>query len=244
MWRLLREHIYLFPFDDALRDKEISYGVGRLGAFGNPFFHPLLVERQRLATRIVSAEEFNDIPGLCGRSFSKTTMRNAGSLVRPILWKSNHQHECDYSRTPRILLEYKKMPTDTIYEGPITMTRRGIGFFSVEGQKEDLLIPPEWTSHALHGDIVKVAPAGEYRDPRGTMPPRAAGKVTAIVSRARETFVGSLIEESGLTLLAPDYKKMHVPIVILDRGEAPLGYKVVVRLVELGRRQGIPAWRR
>ncbi|MEK7179486.1 MAG: ribonuclease R, partial [Patescibacteria group bacterium] len=169
--------------------------------------------------------------GLCGT----LSFQNDNAKCRVIgpadALKSNHQHECDYSRTPRILLEYKKMPTDTIYEGPITMTRRGIGFFSVEGQKEDLLIPPEWTSHALHGDIVKVAPAGEYRDPRGTMPPRAAGKVTAIVARARETFVGSLIEESGLTLLAPDYKKMHVPIVILDRGEAPLGYKVVARLV-------------
>jgi ribonuclease R len=112
------------------------------------------------------------------------------------------------------------------------MTRKGIGFFSVEGAEDDLIIPPEWTLHALSGDIVKVAPAGAYRDPRGMMPPRAAGKVVEIVSRARETFVGTLIEEDGLTLLAPDYKKMHVPIVILDRGNAPLGYKVLVRLGE------------
>ena len=119
-----------------------------------------------------------------------------------------------------------------IYEGPITMTRKGFGFFPVEGQDEDLLIPPEWTGHALSGDIVKVAPMGMYRDPSGRMPERASGKVTEIVSRARETFVGTLIEEDGLTLLAPDYKKMYVPIVILDRGDAPLGYKVLVRLGE------------
>lgn len=119
-----------------------------------------------------------------------------------------------------------------IYEGPITMTRKGFGFFPVEGQDEDLIIPQEWTAHALHGDIVKVAPMGMYRDPSGRMPERASGKVTEIVSRARETFVGTLIEEDGLTLLAPDYKKMYVPIVILDRGDAPLGYKVLVRLGE------------
>jgi ribonuclease R len=112
------------------------------------------------------------------------------------------------------------------------MTRKGFGFFSVEGQEEDLLIPPEWTSHALSGDIVKVAPAGTYSDPRGTMPPRASGKVVEIISRARETFVGTLVEENGLTMLAPDYKKMYVPIVILDRGDATLGHKVVVRLGE------------
>ncbi|MHB8710620.1 MAG: ribonuclease R [Minisyncoccota bacterium] len=123
------------------------------------------------------------------------------------------------------------MSAGTIYEGPITMTRKGIGFFNLGEDKEDLLIPAEWTNHALAGDIVKVAPAGMYRDPSGRMPPREAGKVIEIISRARETFVGSLIEENGLTLLAPDYKKMYVPIVIKERGNAPLGYKAVVRLV-------------
>ncbi|MFM2330827.1 MAG: hypothetical protein RLZZ26_334, partial [Candidatus Parcubacteria bacterium] len=88
----------------------------------------------------------------------------------------------------------------------------------------------EQAGHALSGDIVKVVPTGLYRDPAGRMPPREAGKVTEIVSRARETFVGTLVEEEGLTLMAPDYKKMYVPIVILDRGDAQLGYKVLVRL--------------
>jgi ribonuclease R len=124
----------------------------------------------------------------------------------------------------------REMGDTTIHEGPITMTRKGFGFFSVGDDKEDLLIPPEWTNHALSGDIVKVAPAGEYRDPSGRMPARASGKVVEIVSRARETFVGTLIEEEGMTFLEPDYKKMYVPIVILDRGDAPLGYKALVRL--------------
>jgi len=132
------------------------------------------------------------------------------------------------------------MLKDDLYEGPITMTRKGFGFFAVpaapseasakEGSHEDLIIPPELTNHALSGDIVKVAPAGMYIDPMGKMPPRASGKVVEIVSRARETFVGTLVEENGLTLVAPDYKKMYVPIVILNRGDAPLGDKVVVRL--------------
>jgi len=131
------------------------------------------------------------------------------------------------------------MSADSLYEGPITMTRKGFGFFPVEGREEDMLIPPEWTGHALSGDIVKVETAGSYRDPRGAMPPREAGKVVGIISRARETFVGTLIEENGLTLLAPDYKKMYVPIVILPStslgtGDLTklLGYKVLVRLGE------------
>lgn len=123
------------------------------------------------------------------------------------------------------------MPVDTPLEGPIAMTRKGFGFFPLGDDREDLLIPPEWTNHALSGDIVQVVPAGAYKDPSGRMPPREAGRVVAIVSRARENFVGTLIEGNGLTLLAPDYKKMHVPLVILDRGDAPLGYKALVHLV-------------
>ncbi|HVW82626.1 MAG TPA: ribonuclease R [Candidatus Paceibacterota bacterium] len=116
------------------------------------------------------------------------------------------------------------------YEGPITMTRKGIGFFPIEGREEDLLVPSEWSGHALHGDIVTVEEAGFYKDPSGRMPPRAAGKVVGIVRRNRETFVGNLIEEEGLTFLAPDWKKMHVPLVILDRKQAALGDKVLARL--------------
>jgi ribonuclease R len=111
------------------------------------------------------------------------------------------------------------------------MTRKGFGFFSISKDQEDLLIPPECTNHALSGDLVKVTPTGEYRDPTGRMPARASGKVVEIVSRARETFVGTLIENSGLTFLEPDYKKMYVPIVVKERESAELGDKVLVRMV-------------
>jgi ribonuclease R len=112
------------------------------------------------------------------------------------------------------------------------MTRKGFGFFPIGEDQEDLLVPPEWSNHALSGDIVKVTSMGSYRDPSNRMPPRASGKVTEIISRARETFVGTLIEESGLTMLQSDYKKMYVPIVIIDKGVAQLGDKVLVRLGE------------
>lgn len=124
------------------------------------------------------------------------------------------------------------------------MTRKGIGFFSPnpEAQKkkgkdpDDLLIPEQWTLHALHGDLVKVERAGMYQDPAGRMPARAAGKVVEIVSRARETFVGTLHEPApdgdyqGKILLSPDHKRMHVPIEVRDTGGADFGMKVLVRM--------------
>ena len=144
------------------------------------------------------------------------------------------------------------MATPEVYEGPITLTRKGIGFFSIPAEAStkagparrdksaDLLIPAEATLHALHGDIVRVAPAGMHRDPTGRMPPRTAGRVIEIVSRARETFVGTIVErEADYFILEPDYKKMYVPIEVRAEGKSDLpqrnltsllGYKVIVRL--------------
>lgn len=126
------------------------------------------------------------------------------------------------------------------------MTRKGMGFFSIPeaagtsakkaSKDEDLLIPAEWTLHALHGDIVRVESAGEYRDPSGRMPPRSAGRVVEIISRNRETFVGTLATHDepgtyqGLTILIPDWKKMHVPIEVRGSNPKDLGYKVLVRM--------------
>lgn len=130
------------------------------------------------------------------------------------------------------------MAEKKVLEGPITITKSGIGFFplpSERGKRDrdrstDLFIPAEWTRHALSGDIVKVEPAGTYRDPAGRMPPRAAGKVVEIVSRARETFVGTLVEHEGATLLSPDYKRMHVAIEVRDAKGVEFGSKVLVRM--------------
>lgn len=125
------------------------------------------------------------------------------------------------------------MSDTQILEGPITLTRKGFGFFRIGDDKNnDLLIPPQDTLHALSGDIVKVAPAGKYQDPTGRMPARESGKVVEIVRRARETFVGTLLEntENHVFYLSPDYKKMHVPVLVPDLGHAALGDKVMIRL--------------
>lgn len=127
-------------------------------------------------------------------------------------------------------------PEAQVYQGPITMTRKGIGFFVIGEDREDLIIPADSTNHALHGDIVKVVPTGMYRDPMGRNPARPGGKVVEIVSRNRETFVGTLVKHDepgdfqGKIILQPDWKKMHVPILITDTANAQFGYKVVVRM--------------
>lgn len=116
----------------------------------------------------------------------------------------------------------------TVYEGPITITRTGKGFFTFDPNKEDFFIPGEALGGAFSGDIVKVVPTGTYADPR-TREKRTTAKVVEIVTRTRDTFVGKLVQEEGRTLLIPDWKKMYVPFQV--QGEnLPLGYKVVLKL--------------
>ncbi len=114
-----------------------------------------------------------------------------------------------------------------VYEGPITITRTGKGFFTYDPDEEDIFVSQEGLGAAFHGDVVRLEVIGKSRDIK-TGAPRLNGRVQDIVSRSRELFVGKLIEESGRTLLAPDWKKMHVPFFV--KGESlPLGHKVVLR---------------
>jgi exoribonuclease R len=106
------------------------------------------------------------------------------------------------------------------YEGVITITRRGIGFFKVGDNKEDLLIPREGLNTALPGDIVKVALAGFIDN-------RRAGTVLAIVERAHDTFVGTIAHENGKTILLPDSKRMYTPLLLAGDG-LPDGHKALV----------------
>ncbi len=114
------------------------------------------------------------------------------------------------------------------YQGPITITRTGKGFFSYDPNEEDLFVPGEALGGAFPGDIVEVEDTGTSIDPR-TRQKRKNGKVVRVVTRMRESFVGKLIEDEGRILLIPDWKKMYVPFMV--RGENhPLGHKVVLKL--------------
>ncbi|MBA3789288.1 ribonuclease R [Patescibacteria group bacterium] len=135
------------------------------------------------------------------------------------------------------------------YEGPIEVTRRGIGFFKFpleEGKKskEDLLIPADLMKGAFPGDTVKVAVTGSEVDLR-TRAKRDTGTVIEILSRSRMTFVGKLIVDPnpgvplGQVILIPDWKKMYTSFVV--RGEnLPVGFKVVVRFKDWVAGQPMP----
>jgi ribonuclease R len=127
------------------------------------------------------------------------------------------------------------MSANKIYEGPITVTRRGTGFFSYDENEEDLLIPPESLNTAFPGDTVKVVEDGMIASPpKGGRPgeKRKAGKVVEVVSRARDHFVGLLdLDDRFGPILQPDLKKMYVPFDVSLDGlpKGLLGHKVIVK---------------
>lgn len=92
------------------------------------------------------------------------------------------------------------------HEGIIMVTRKGIGFVDIS-EGESILIRQGDTLTALSGDTVRVAPAGFERGTR-------AGKVTEILHRGQEKFVGRVIEEDGKPRFFADHRKMYTPFVI------------------------------
>jgi ribonuclease R len=142
------------------------------------------------------------------------------------------------------------------YIGPITITRRGMGFFTIpaealakEGRAneeiDDLIIPRENLATALPYDTVKVVSIGMVPGVRGE-PAREAGKVVEIVKRAREQFVGTVMEgEPGDIILHPDLKKMYVPLLLsapdYNPGmQLPLGHKIVAKFTGWDEKRNIP----
>lgn len=128
------------------------------------------------------------------------------------------------------------MTTPQTYEGPISITRTGKGFFSYDPEQDDIFVSGENLGGAFPGDTVKIEVLGTEPDPK-TGKPRKLGKVVEILNRSRSTFVGKLVKGSELrlnpadTYLMPDWKKMYVPFLVT--GESlPHGQKVVVRFAD------------
>lgn len=128
--------------------------------------------------------------------------------------------------------------TEELYEGVIHITRSGTGFFAVPDTGEDLLIPREALKGAFPYDVVTVKKTGFVPDQK-TGGKRKAGAVVEVVTRARETFVGKLVEDRGQILLIPDWKKMYTAFFVKGTS-LPVGQKVLVKFVEWKENQELP----
>ncbi len=110
--------------------------------------------------------------------------------------------------------------------GIITITRKGVGYVSSIDYEEDIEIVSENINTAFNKDTVevKIFPNTNKR--------RIGGKVSKIVARNTEIFVGTLREEKGDFFLVPDDKRVYADIKIISQEAKKLAkdIKVLIRL--------------
>jgi ribonuclease R len=115
--------------------------------------------------------------------------------------------------------------TKPIY-GVIAISGKGVGYVSNEQFDSSIEIPFEALSGAFPRDLVEVQVL------RGGEKP--LGKVTKIVTRSRDQFVGTIVNYDGAFLLQPDNFKIPYPIVIKDKKAEDIGptKKVLVSVTQ------------
>lgn len=118
---------------------------------------------------------------------------------------------------------------EKIYTGQISVSGRGIGYFTVEGFEEDIEIQTPALNTALHNDTVEIVIHPEIPNQR------IQGEVLKIVSRAKLRFVG-VLEQNGnndFFFLKPDDRRMYRDLFIHASNalKAKKGDKVLAEII-------------
>lgn len=154
----------------------------------------------------------------------------------------------EVSKSDRPQLEY--ILEELIEEGKITLSKRGkyskaeivqktgtftahpkgFGFVTIEGEEEDIFIPPTEVNGALHTDTVEISvtPASVGR--------RREGKVLRIVERGMKQVVCTFEQSKNFGFGVPDNPRFGNDIFIpLERSKGAVsGHKVVVEITSYG----------
>jgi len=129
---------------------------------------------------------------------------------------------------PRAFVPKGHLPKEI--ESVISITGKGVGYvlLSPDNRDERIRIETDDLNTALHGDIVKVS----------LLPHRTGeelfGTVSAVVTRAKTQFVGTVSREQGIVFIIPDDQRVYRDIIIPEQESASLtdGEKVYVRIGE------------
>lgn len=124
--------------------------------------------------------------------------------------------------------------------GTIDMKQTGKAYVIPQDEgREDVLIAPNNTHHALHGDTVKVLmfPKRKMRKPEG--------QVVEILQRARTRFVGIIQKQDRFAFMVSDNRSMVVDIFIPmnELAGAEDGEKVLVEMTDWPERMNNPVGR-
>ncbi len=114
--------------------------------------------------------------------------------------------------------------------GPISINTKGVGFFDPnpeeKNRENNIEIQPKDVNRALHGDTVEIELTGEK------IKNREQGRVVKVIKRAKEEFVGVIIERDGKKFVMPDDQRLYVDISLSNDADVNVGEKVLVKIVD------------
>jgi len=118
--------------------------------------------------------------------------------------------------------------TTKMLTGTLELTKKGLGFVSVEGMSKDVMIQHGYTGTALDGDEVRVE---LVLDKKGSRP---TGVIREVIRRRQNEFSGKMEVHEHFAFLIPDKQNMpvdiFVPLHLLHNAQN--GDHAVVKIVE------------
>ena len=114
-------------------------------------------------------------------------------------------------------------------KGRLEITRSGMGFVIVDGDKNDVMVKPGDFSTALNGDIVRVKLVKE-----NLRTGKKEGRITEVITRKQTEFIGHLQLSTNHAFVVPDTDKpmpdLFIPLI--DINGAKNKDRVIARLVK------------
>lgn len=119
---------------------------------------------------------------------------------------------------------------ENVKTGTYCSTRRGFGFVSVPGEKEDYFIPGRENLNAFHGDRVLIQTVKSKHGPR------KEARIVRILSRGLSQVIGVYHQDEGYGFVTPNNKKIAVDIFVPDRAGngAVTGNIVIADILDYG----------
>lgn len=132
--------------------------------------------------------------------------------------------------------KYKKLDNNLLV-GTYIGNKKGFGFVSVEGEKEDYFVPAKYTLDAFHNDKVVIKPEATARQGK-----RKEAQIVQILERGLNTIVGTFERQDGFGFVIPDNQKIADDIFVSrnDAMGAMTGHKVVCKLTSYGEKGKSP----
>ncbi|WP_267220504.1 ribonuclease R [Dyella silvae] len=96
-----------------------------------------------------------------------------------------------------------------LLQGVVLANAEGYGFLRPDDGSEDLYLSPQQMRSVLHGDRVLGSVVG--LDRRG----RRQGAIVEVLQRRSPRLVGRVVIENGVTLVAPDDRRLHQDVMIV-----------------------------